>query len=228
MVDLLSELGIRGTFFIEGELVERWSGKADLPGLLRGHEVASHAYAHEDLTGGSTGLPPSPDVLDAIIGRSAAAIEDAFGRRPAGFRAPYLHFDDRIAEALVRRSFRYDSSLFADLPGGPRCYRLPSGLAEVPLAQERDDHGRKLQSYLWPMHEGKRRPADYHRLMRHQEGGITVLADHTWHIVEGRNGLRTDEEIVNELDLVRQMLQGALDSGIEFMTLEEHVRSISW
>ena len=85
LVDLLNELDIRGTFFLEGETVERWSEERSLLGiLLDGHEIAAHGYAHEDLTGESTGSFPPPDWLDAIVGRSLAADRGHLGPKAGG------------------------------------------------------------------------------------------------------------------------------------------------
>jgi peptidoglycan-N-acetylglucosamine deacetylase len=224
LVDLLNELGIRGTFFLEGETVERWPGERSISEVLEGHEIAAHGYAHEDLTGESTGIAPSPDWLDAIIGRSVAVIEDATGHRSAGFRAPYQHLDEQAARVLAGRGLLYDSTEFAEVTGGLRPYRLPGGLLEIPLAQGRDRRGKRLQSYLWPLHEGKRPVADYIHLLSQYEEGMLVLADHTWHVPESLNGLRTSQQVIEEVDRTRRVLQGALDQGIVFMTLEEYVR----
>ena len=81
IVDVLNGLDIKGTFFLEGQAAEVLAQRTDLPALLRGHEVASHGYAHEDLTGESTGVVPSEEWLDAIVGRSLAALEDVFGAK---------------------------------------------------------------------------------------------------------------------------------------------------
>ncbi len=223
LVDLLNELGIRGTFFLEGEAIERWPGKRSISDLLDGHEIAAHGYAHEDLTGESTGIAPSPDWLDAIIGRSLAAIEDVMGRRPVGFRAPYQHIDGRVDAVLIKRGLLYDSTRFADLPGDLRPYPLPGELWEIPLAQGFDPRGKRMQSYLWPLHEGKRPVADYLHILDQYGDGIMVLADHSWHIVESLTGLRTAEQANDEVGRIRQLLQGALDKEIEFMTLEDYV-----
>jgi peptidoglycan/xylan/chitin deacetylase (PgdA/CDA1 family) len=224
LVDLLNELGIRGTFFLEGETVERWPGEGSIAEILDGHEIASHGYAHEDLTGESTGIAPSPDWLDAIIGRSVAVIEDAVGRRPVGFRAPYQHINEQVTTVLAGRGLRYDSTHFADVAGGLRPYRLPSGLLEIPLAQGTDRQGKRMQSYLWPLHEGKRPVADYLHLLSRSDEGLLVLGDHSWHMVESLNGPRSARQVIEEVDRTRQVLQGALDQGLAFMTLEDYVR----
>lgn len=225
LVEVLGELGIKGTFFWEGRAAEVLSEHMDLRGLMRGHEVAAHGYEHEDLTGESTGVQPSEEWLDAIVGRSLAAAETVFGWRPEGFRCPYQHIDGTVARVLMQRGLRYDSTLFGDVGTGLRPYRLDGELLEVPLAQDRDAGGKKLQSYLWPMHEGRRGPGDYLKLAAAHTEGLLVLADHSWHIAESLGGERGGERTEREAGNVRKVLRGALDLGIEFVTVSEYLRS---
>lgn len=224
ILDMLDGLGIKGTFFMEGEAAEVLSADLDLRNLLSGHEVAAHGYAHEDLTGESTGIIPSEEWLDAIVGRSLAAVEDVTGVRPRGFRAPYQHINELVEGVLQRRGLIYDSTLFAEMSSGLRPYRLPSGLIEVPLAQGRDATGRRMQSYLWPLHEGRRKVDDYLCLIKQHQDGLFVLADHSWHVMESLSGLRASERAELEVGKVRDILQGIMDQGVEFMTLERYVQ----
>ena len=223
LLDMLERLGIQATFFMEGETAEVLSHDVDLKDLLRGHEVAAHGYAHEDLTGESTGIVPSEQWLDAIIGRSLTTLEDLMGVRIAGFRAPYQHINDGVAEVLRRRGLVYDSTLFAEATCGLRPYRLSSGLVEVPLAQGRDRNGRRMQSYLWPLHEGRRTEEDYLHLLSQYNEGLFVLADHSWHVVESLTGHRDEGRAREEIGKIEHVLQGALDRGIEFLTLERYL-----
>jgi peptidoglycan/xylan/chitin deacetylase (PgdA/CDA1 family) len=222
IVDVLNGLDIKGTFFLEGQAAEVLAQRTDLPALLRGHEVASHGYAHEDLTGESTGVVPSEEWLDAIVGRSLAALEDVFGGRPKGFRAPYQHINELVARVLRRRDLKYDSSLFAEI-GSLRPYPLINGLLEAPLAQGWDAAGRRIQSYLWAMHEGRRLPQEYLTLMSQHDDGIMILADHSWHLAESLGGQRGVERPSRESAKVREVLQSAVDEGLEFMTLNKYL-----
>lgn len=96
---------------------------------------------------------------------------------------------------------------------------------EIPLAQCRDGDGRRLQSYLWPMHEGRRGPEDYLRLASAHTEGLLVLADHSWHISESLGGERGGERAEREIGRVRHVLKEMLDRGIEFVTVSEYLRS---
>jgi peptidoglycan/xylan/chitin deacetylase (PgdA/CDA1 family) len=224
LVGMLGDLGVKATFFWEGRAAEELSRDADLRSVMRGHEVAAHGYEHEDLTGESTGVRPSEEWLDAIVGRSLTAVESVLGVRPEGFRCPYQHIDDVVARVLMQRGLRYDSTLFGDVGPGLRPYRLVGNLLEAPLAQGRDDAGKRLQSYLWPMHEGRRGPEDYLRLATRHEDGLLVIADHSWHIAESLGGERGEERAEREIGNVRRVLEGAMEQGIELVTVGEYVR----
>lgn len=227
LVRLLGDLDIKATFFWEGRAAEVLSPEHDLRELMRDHEVAAHGYDHEDLTGQATGVRPSEEWVDAIVGRSLSSLEAVFGVRPEGFRCPYQHIDDNVSRVLMRRGLRYDSTLFGEIGEGLRPYRLAGDLLEVPLAQCRDARGRLLQSYLWPLHESRRPPEDYDRLLSAHGEGLLVLADHSWHIAESLKGERGGDRAEREIENVRKVLRRALDMGIEFLTVSEYLRSIS-
>ena len=225
LVRLLGDLDIKATFFWEGRAAEVLSADHDLKELMRGHEVAAHGYDHEDLTGHATGFRPSEEWADAIVGRSLSSLEAVFGTRPEGFRCPYLHIDEGVSRVLMRRGLRYDSTLFGEIGEGLRPYRLAGNLLEVPLAQCRDPRGRFLQSYLWPLHEGRRSPEDYDRLLSAHSAGLLVLADHSWHIAESLGGELSRDRAEREIENVRKVLQKALCMGHRFMTVSEYLSS---
>jgi peptidoglycan/xylan/chitin deacetylase (PgdA/CDA1 family) len=90
-LDLLREAGVRATFFLVGEQVER------LPELAAeiaaaGHEVALHCHRHRCL------LRLTPGQVGDDLRRAEAAIADATGQRPRRYRPPYGIFN---AAALV-------------------------------------------------------------------------------------------------------------------------------
>jgi peptidoglycan/xylan/chitin deacetylase (PgdA/CDA1 family) len=225
LVEILDELGIKGTFFLEAETAQHIAAEVDLRRLLDGHEVASHGFSHEDLTGESTHFPLTEAEMGNIIDRAAIAIRDLTGVLPRGFRAPYQHSDAVVCELLATRGYLYDSSATDNIAEGrigPRA--LPCGLTEVPLARGIDERGKCIHSYLWPMHEGKRRPEDYLHLLDQFDDGLMVLATHSWHAVETFAGLLDECQVEANLNNVRSVLGGAIDRGLEFVTLEEHVR----
>ena len=227
IVDLLDELGIKATFFLEGETLREISRSMDVEDLLRGHEVASHGVCHEDITGESTGICLTGPKVAKVLEESAIIIEDVCSVPPKGFRAPYLHINNDTLAALAKLGYVYDSSLTREIIGGGiHPYRLDNGLWEVPLASGLDSRGKRIVSYLWPMHEGKRRPEDYRHMGGQVKDGLLVLATHSWHVVETFGEGRLPEERVNSsMADLRSVLEGLLDQGMAFTTIKHHLES---
>ncbi|WP_063784902.1 polysaccharide deacetylase family protein [Streptomyces sp. TP-A0356] len=81
-LDALDGLGVRATFFVLGESVERHPALARET-AERGHELAVHGWTHS-----RPWLPlPGRDVADLV--RAVDAVYDAAGRRPRWYRPPY-------------------------------------------------------------------------------------------------------------------------------------------
>lgn len=110
ILETLARHRARAIFFAVGELAVRH------PDLLHaighaGHEVALHGWRHESwnsLDGRQLAA------LARRLEQASAAVEDAVGRRPTGFRAPYLlaphFFDAAVYELLTAAGFRWASN----------------------------------------------------------------------------------------------------------------------
>ncbi len=118
ILDLLDRYKTKATFFVLGWVAER------RPGLIRaiserGHEVASHGYAHQRID------TQSPDQFREETKRSKRIIEDAIGQPIFGYRAASYSITAKIMWALdilKEEGFQYDSSIFPvrhDLYGIP-------------------------------------------------------------------------------------------------------------
>jgi polysaccharide deacetylase family protein (PEP-CTERM system associated) len=108
--DMLRELDAfdaKGTFFVLGEVAKA------VPETLqeisrRGHEIASHSPVH---------LPPRMiprEEYRQLVARDVELIEQVTGKRPLGFRVPYLSItrsDGWILSLLADLGFQYDSSV---------------------------------------------------------------------------------------------------------------------
>jgi hypothetical protein len=96
------------TFFAVGEDLARPESAATLRVLAsHGHAVESHSLSHRyDLT-----RLPAADIAREVH-EGARAIEQAVGRRPAGFRAPGYTVSDALFDALEDAGVVYDSSVF--------------------------------------------------------------------------------------------------------------------
>ena len=227
-VDLLDEMGIKGTFFLEGDTLRAIARSLDVRSLLAKHEVASHGICHEDLTGEETGICLTGPEVAQVIEDGANVIEDICGRRPQGFRAPYQHIDGTALDILADMGFAYDSSFTTQISNGRIApWHLDNGLLEIPVASGKDARGKKIVSYLWPMHEGKRVPADYVHLASSVRSGALVLATHSWHITETyERGILEKNEVAENLGDLRKVLEGTLDTGMRFMALEDLAREL--
>lgn len=134
VLELLERFDARATFFVVGEVVEEY------PDLIRsvadaGHEIASHGHTHTPL------FELSPETFREELELSAAAIEDAVGARPDGFRAPNFSVTPRTRwafDVLRDVEYGYDSSVFP--------VRTPMyGVSGAPLLPYRVDPRRPFE-----------------------------------------------------------------------------------
>jgi peptidoglycan/xylan/chitin deacetylase (PgdA/CDA1 family) len=111
--ELFGELGLRGTFFVVAQDLERWPSARRICGELAraGHEIGSHTWSHPyDFT------RKGRTAVELELRRSREAIADATGQRVVGFRAPGYTITDLVLEVLAEQGFAYDSSLFPSPP----------------------------------------------------------------------------------------------------------------
>ncbi|MEY2569049.1 MAG: hypothetical protein QOE35_3578 [Actinomycetota bacterium] len=119
---LLDRHGVPGTFFIEGRHGEEDPDTVSAV-VARGHELGMHGWAHEpwaELT---------PDDERALASRATAALAEAAGRPPVGFRAPGGARTPATASLLRELGYRVDASL----GDGMRPAVLDEGVAQVPF-----------------------------------------------------------------------------------------------
>jgi polysaccharide deacetylase family protein (PEP-CTERM system associated) len=108
LLDIFDEFKVRSTFFVLGWVAERH------PQLVRtiaarGHEVASHGYAHRLI------YDQTPGRFREDVRRAKHLLEDASGRRVVGYRAPSYSITPRslwALDVLLEEGYEYDSSIF--------------------------------------------------------------------------------------------------------------------
>jgi polysaccharide deacetylase family protein (PEP-CTERM system associated) len=129
LLDIFDESGARSTFFVLG-----WVGERH-PALVRriadrGHEIASHGYAHR-LIYDQTRAAFREDVRKA-----KGILQEASGRAVIGYRAPSYSITPRslwALDVLLEEGYRYDSSIF---PIQHDRYGIPvSGRAPYPITR---------------------------------------------------------------------------------------------
>ena len=102
LIDLFGT-GCKATFFILGWIADRY------PQLVReihsrGHEVASHGYAHLMCT------EMKLDELAVDLQKSKEILENITGKPVIGYRAPNFSISDRILALIEKAGYKYDSS----------------------------------------------------------------------------------------------------------------------
>jgi len=139
LLQLLGEVGARGTFFVLG-----WVARRN-PAVVRriaeaGHEIASHGMNHRRL--GELGR----DGFRETVRDSRALLEDISGRPIRGFRAPSFSLDEESVwalEVLLEEGYAYDASRMPvrrPSLSGPSTFdahfvSTPSGpILEIPVA----------------------------------------------------------------------------------------------
>jgi polysaccharide deacetylase family protein (PEP-CTERM system associated) len=141
VVALLDECGIKGTFFVQGLVAERFPGMVQRL-VTEGHEIQSHGYSHRPLFGMDW------KALERELERGRKSVEDAAGGSVTAFRAgdfSILRSNLWALEVLAEQGFKVDSSIFpvrtrrygiAGWESGPKRLRFPSGaeLLEVPVS----------------------------------------------------------------------------------------------
>jgi peptidoglycan/xylan/chitin deacetylase (PgdA/CDA1 family) len=223
---LLEEMGVKGTFFWEGRTAEVLAERMDLKDIMRRQEVALHGYDHEDFAGKETGIPLDLEGTKVVLDKGTEALDHAFGKKRRGFRAPYQRVTDVLLDELRSRDFLYDSSDTVELVNGKvRPYLQENGLPEAPVCWSRDGRGKKIVSYLWPYHEGKRPISDYLDLVDGFRNGLLVIATHSWHPVESYcSGLRTKEDAERDMTDLRKLLEHIERSGCQLVSIADHLR----
>ncbi len=105
---LLEEYGVKGTFFIQGMVAEKF------PRLVKeidslGHEVQSHGYSHRPIN------RMTPAEFKIELTKTGKCIEDITGKPVTGFRAPDFSIDTAsfwAFEVMRECGILYDSSIF--------------------------------------------------------------------------------------------------------------------
>jgi polysaccharide deacetylase family protein (PEP-CTERM system associated) len=138
LLDIFDEYKVRSTFFILGWVAERY------PQLVRtiaqrGHEIASHGYAHRLV------YDQTPRTFREDVRRAKHVVEDAAGCAVGGYRAPSYSITPRslwALDVLIQEGYWYDASIFPirhdryGIPVSPRepfyVEREAGALMEVP------------------------------------------------------------------------------------------------
>jgi polysaccharide deacetylase family protein (PEP-CTERM system associated) len=103
ILELLGKYNVKATFFVLGWIAEK------VPTLIskiykRGHEIASHGYAHQLIHN------QSPKEFAQDIKKSKTILENIIGARVIGYRAPSFSITEWAVDILKEMGYVYDSS----------------------------------------------------------------------------------------------------------------------
>lgn len=108
ILDTVKRAGLRITFFVVGKDAALEKNHAALRSITAaGHEIANHSFMHEPWL-----HLYSPEELEADFDQAEAAILQATGQKPHGFRGPGFSTSAQVRETLIERGYLYDASLF--------------------------------------------------------------------------------------------------------------------
>jgi len=138
LLDLFDEYEVRSTFFVLGWVAERHPALVRAI-VARGHELASHGYAHRLV------YSQTPAEFREDVRRAKGLLENAGGVAVHGYRAPSFSVTSRslwALDVLLEEQYRYDASIFPirhdrygipDAPRWPHAIERPAGrVYEVP------------------------------------------------------------------------------------------------
>lgn len=172
LLGLLDELGIKATFFVPGKTAETYP-QAIREISDRGHEIACHGYAYENLS------LFSYEEQRRRIGKAVEAIEQACGKKPAGFRAP---IGDLMLETLnIAREFgmRYSSDLFDDdRPYFMKVNAAGDKILQIPMQWANFDLPYFAFNYRPAFPFGQGRVANYSNVLSNWKDEFTGHYDH--------------------------------------------------
>ena len=108
LLDIFDEYEVHSTFFVLGWVARRH------PHLVRtiadrGHEIASHGFAHRLV------YDQTPAAFREDVRRAKRILEDAAGQLVAGYRAPSYSITPRslwAVDILIEEGYWYDASIF--------------------------------------------------------------------------------------------------------------------
>jgi peptidoglycan-N-acetylglucosamine deacetylase len=128
ILDLLRDHGARATFFVLGSAI---AGREAIleRAVAEGHELANHAFSHEDPTLLADGL------LSAELEHTSALLEAVAGKRPRYFRPPYAATDYRVAD--VARAAGLERTVLRSVDPADWNEPDPNAIAERVLTRAR-------------------------------------------------------------------------------------------
>ena len=159
ILEFLNKRDIKITFFIVGQDAALDKNSEALGQLsAAGHEIANHSFNHEPWLHLYT-----PEQLDNELERAEDAIESVTGVRVNGFRGPGFSLSTATLNALEKRNYLYDATVFPNIlnPFARMYFFSKSQLSDEEKEQRKalfgtfSDALRPVKPYQWELAAGK-------------------------------------------------------------------------
>jgi peptidoglycan-N-acetylglucosamine deacetylase len=223
---LLDRRGIPATFFVPGHTADTYPESVRAIAAA-GHEIGHHGYLHENP------VALSPEEERRVMERGLAALDQAAGVRPVGYRSPAWDNSPQTIDLLLEYGFRYESSLMGQdfepywcrtgdviQADGPYLFGPTVDLVELPVSWHLDDFPHfeyiRLANRLSPglsaaskVEEIWREEFDF--MYREVPGGVYTLTMHPQVIGRGHRMLLL-ERLIDHV---------AAHAGVQFSTLAD-------
>jgi len=107
ILDLFERYNVSATFFTLGYVAEKFPELIETI-VAKGHEIATHSYAHLDAR------KISEDEFENDLKKSIHALEHVSGNKVLGFRAPFFSISKNNLSLykILEKYVKYDSSIF--------------------------------------------------------------------------------------------------------------------
>lgn len=153
-LSFLAELNQTITVFVVGQDAALPKNHRALRAIAAaGHEIGNHSFYHESWLHLHT-----DDAIEQELAQAEAAIEQATGQRPIGFRGPGFSLSESVLQILARRGYQYDASTFPTFLGPlARAYYFMTAKDLTPEEKEKrkmlfggfSDGFQPLKPYHW-------------------------------------------------------------------------------
>ena len=148
ILEILRRYGLKATFFVPGNIVERYPAVIELI-LADGHELGHHGYLHEDDYGATVAEQM------ALIEKSQNEFEKISGKRAVGFR-----FTGSLLPETRKLLLNDGNTLYVSIDiDDEKCGYIDldgetTSVARVPCRQELDDYIQTVYNHYPPIPTG--------------------------------------------------------------------------
>ncbi len=183
LLKLFSKNQIRATFFFTGEIANYYPELVEKI-VTEGHEIGSHNYVHKDYTG------KNKEEFSKNLKKSKRLLERISKQKIIGYRAPNSTVDNYMIKELIRKGFKYDSSVTPTRPFMGKFGKFTYA-PKNPYQLSYNDFAKKgnsgLWEFPWPVFPVLSLPSG--------SGIMSRIAGYNYTILSFKNALKTGDTV---------------------------------